>query len=81
MLGIAERNAPFSDPVPLSELQETPNYSQMVDGITDALDGLDQARDREGAVYFIENMLRGFPDGDIPLECFRIVLQLKEIAQ
>lgn len=81
MLGLAERNAAFSNSIPLSELQETPFYSQMVDGMTQALDGLDQTRDREGARYFIENMIAGVPDGDIALECFRVVMQLKEFIE
>jgi hypothetical protein len=81
MLGLAERNAPLSEPTPLSELQQTPYYSQMVDGMTEALNGLDAARDKEGAIDLIEKMLSGMPDGDIALDCFRSALELKEISK
>jgi hypothetical protein len=81
MLGLAERNAPYSDPMPLSELQATPFYFQMVSGMVEALDGLDAARDKEGTTNLIEKMLGGMPDGDIPLDCFRSVLELKELSQ
>jgi hypothetical protein len=81
MLGLAERNAPFSDPIPLSELQETPFYFQMVNGMVEALDSLDAASDKEGAADLIEKMLSGMPDGDIPLDCFRTVRELKELSQ
>lgn len=81
MMGLAERNAPFSDPMPLSELQETPFYFQMVSGMVEALDGLDATRDKEGATSLMEKMLGGMPDGDIALDCFRTVLELKELPQ
>jgi hypothetical protein len=81
MLGIAERNAPFSDPEPLSELQETPSYFQMVNGMVGALNGLDVARDNEGAISFIEKMLGEIPDGDIALDCFHMGMEWKELLQ
>ena len=81
ILGLAERNAPFSDPMPLSELQETPFYSQMLNGMFEALDSLDAARDREGATNLLEKMLSGIPDGDIPLDCFRTAQELKQLSQ
>lgn len=81
MLGLAERNAPLSDPMPLLELQETPFYFQMVSGMTKALDGLDESRDKEGAISLIEKMLSETPNGDIALDCFRSGLKFKALSQ
>ena len=80
-MGIAERNAASSDPEPLSELQKAPGYSQMVSGMLQALDSLDAAKDKEGLIHLIEKMLSGIPDGDIPLHCFRIAQELRELSQ
>jgi hypothetical protein len=81
LLAVADRNAPFSEPMPLSELRATPMYPQMVNGMTETLDALDLARDKEGTILHIEQMLGGMPDGDIALECFRVALDFKEGLQ